>query len=330
MNTRRQILAALSLATLSAALPSLAQQPDKIRRIGFLSARSRSTASNPEVYDAFVAGMRDLGYVEGRNLIIEWRFADGKFERLPGLAAELVRMNLEAIVTHATPPAEALRQATRSIPIVFTTVNDPVSSGFAASLARPAGNLTGLSLMTVDISPKHVELLKIMMPKLSRIGVFINPGNSSHRVYLKSVQAAAQQVGIRILPVEAGTPEEIERGFAAMTRERAEAVIFAADSFYIHQRRQTAALALKSKIPSMFYTREQVEAGGLMSYGQNLSDFNRRAATYVDKILKGAKPADLPIEQPTTIHLAINRKTAKALGLIIPQEILLRADEVIE
>jgi putative ABC transport system substrate-binding protein len=324
--------AALSLLALGAVpLASLAQQETKVRRIGFLAARSRSTPSNPDVYyDAFTQGMRELGYLDGKNLVVEWRFADGKSERLAGLAAELVRMKVEVIATHGTPATQAAQRATSTVPIVFAAASEPIGSGFAASLARPGGNITGLSLTTVDVSPKHLELLKMMIPRLSRIAFLMNPDTSSHPAILKSVQAAAQTIGVRVLPLQARNPGEFERGFDVMKRERIEAVILAPDTFYIGQRRQYAELALKNRMPTMFSFREQVEAGGLMSYGQNLADHYRRAATYVDKILKGARPGELPIEQPTRLYLAINRKAAKALGLTISQELLLRADEVIE
>ena len=328
---RRRLLIAFGAGALAAPLGAFAQQQVKVRRIAFLAVRSRPSPTNPEVYyDAFVQGMRDLGYVEGKNLVIEWRYAEGKFERLPGLAAELVRMNPEVILTHTTPSTEALQRATSTIPIVMTSIADPVSSGFAASLARPGGNITGLSIITIDLSPKYLELLKIMVPALSRAAFLVNPGNSTHPATLKSVQAAARQRGVKVLPMDARTAEEIERGFASMRRERADAVIIPGDGFFIGQQRQLADLAARYRLPSMYPFREYVAAGGLMSYGQNIGDFYRRAATYVDKILKGAKPGDLPIEQPTKIHLAINRKTAKALGITIPQELLIRADEVIE
>ena len=329
MDRRNTVLALLALG--AAPLVSLAQQQAKMRRIGFLAARSRSTVSIPDVYyDAFMQGMRELGYVEGKNIVIEWRFADAKFERLPGLAAELVQMKLEVIATHSAPAIQALQQATSTIPIVAANMSDPVGDGFAASLARPGRNITGLSVMNIDLTPKRFELLKLVMPGLSRAAVLVNPGTPSHPFVLKSVQAAALQLGVKVLPVDARTPEEIERSFAAMRRERADAVIIPADAFFLGQRRQITELAARSRLPSMFAFREEVEAGGLMSYGQNLTDSFRRAATYVDKILKGAKPDDLPIEQPTKIHLAINRKTAKVLGIAIPQDLLLRADEVIE
>jgi putative tryptophan/tyrosine transport system substrate-binding protein len=328
---RRRLLIALGAGALAAPLSAFAQQPGKVRRIGFLGARSRSTQSNPDVYyDAFVQGMRELGYVEGKNLVIEWRFADGKYERLPGLAAELVRLKPEVIVTHSTPATKALQQATSTIPIVTAAVGDPVGSSMAASLAHPGGNITGLSTIATDVSTKHLELLKTMVPVLSRTAVLVNPGNSSHPANLKSVQATALQLGVKVLSVDARTPEEIERGFAAMKRERADAIIILTDPFFSGQRRQVTELAARNRLPSMFEFREDVAAGGLMSYGPNLTDQYRRVATYVDKILKGAKPGDLPIEQPTTIHLAINRKTAKALGLSISEQLLLRADEVVE
>jgi putative ABC transport system substrate-binding protein len=329
-STRRKLVMALAAVALGAPLASVAQQQGKVWRIGFLATRRRPVSFDFDFIGPFTQGMRDLGYVEGKNLLIEWRFANGKYERLPGLAGELVRMKPEVIVSHASSPTEALKRATSSIPIVITTVADPVGSGFAASLARPGGNITGLSSMTIDVSQKRFELLKLMLPGLSRVAVLLNPATSNHIAVLKRIQAAAQQIGVKVLPVDARTPEEIERGFAAMRRERADAVIIASDSFFVGQRRQITELAARIRLPSMFAFREDVGAGGLISYGVNQGENYRRAATYVDKILKGAKPGDLPIEQPTVIHLAINRKTAKALGLMIPQELLLRADEVIE
>jgi putative ABC transport system substrate-binding protein len=327
---RRKLLVAVCLGALAAALPSIAQQQGKIWRIGFLAPRSRPTASDPDVYSAFPQGMRELGYVEGKNFVVEWRFADGKFERLPGLAAELVRMKVDVIVAAGTVATEVAQRATTTIPIVIAASVDPVGSGFVKSLARPGGNITGLSLATSDFSPKHLELLMTAVPKLSRVAVLVSPDNSAHPGVLKSVQAASQKLGVQVLPVNARTPEDIERGFAMMKRERAEAVIVAADAFFFLQRRQIAELALRHRLASMASNREYAAAGGLMSYGQNIADFYRRAATFVDKILKGAKPGELPIEQPAIFELIINRKTAEALGLAIPQELLLRADRVIE
>lgn len=302
-----------------------------VRRIGFLAPLSRSTPARPDVfYDAFVEGMRELGYSEGRNLSIEWRFADGNFERLPGLAAELVRAEPEVIVTHSTPGIQALQRETRRIPIVFAVAIDPVRSGFATTLARPGGNITGLSVIDVDPSPKRLELLKGMAPALSEVAVLVNPGTSAHAAVVKTVQAAGVQAGVRVLPMGARTPDEIERAFAAMAHERVRGAIIADDAFFRGQRQQIADLAIKNRIAAIAPWREYTAAGGLMSYGQNITDSFRRAATYVDRILKGAKPGELPIEQPTAIHFAINRKTAAALGLTVPRDLLLRADSLID
>ncbi len=329
MNRRDTVLALLALV--AAPFVSLAQQQGKVRRIGFLAARSRSTASNPDIhYDAFLQGMRELGYVEGKNLIIEWRFVEGKYERIPGLAAELVKMSVEVIVTHGTTTTQALQRATSAIPIVSAGMGDPVGSGIAASLARPGGNITGMSTMVTDLGAKQFELLKAMVLALSRVAVLGNPGNPFTAEAIKNIQTAAQQAGIAILRVDARTPEDIERGFATMTRERAQAVIIVSDSVFVGRRTQIAKLAMMSRIPLMSSSPEEASAGSLMSYGVDLVDGYRRTATYVDKILKGAKPGELPIEQPMRLHLVINRKTAQALGLTIPQELLLRADEVIE
>ncbi len=281
-------------------------------------------------YNPFLEGMRELGYIEGKNLLIEWRFADGKSERLSGFAKELVNLNLDVIVAAGTAATSAAQKVTTTIPIVMTNASNPVGSGFVKSLAHPGGNITGLSSITGDLSPKHMEMLLSMVPKLSHVAVMVNPGNSSHKVTLKNVQAAAQRTGIKIVPVEAQTPQEIENAFTVMAREHTGAVIAVSDSFFIQQRRQIAELAAKHRLPSISARREYAEAGFLMSYGQNSADNYRRAATYVDKIFKGAKPGDLPVEQPTKFELFINRKTAKALGLTIPQSLLISADKVIE
>jgi putative ABC transport system substrate-binding protein len=328
MKARRRFL----IVAAGAVLPAwgLAQE-SRVRRIGFLGVLSRSTPSQPDVYyDAFVQGMRELGYTEGKNLAIEWRFAEGKFDRLPALAAELAGLKVEVIVTHSTPAIRALQRATSSIPVVFAVAIDPVASGFAASLARPGGNITGLSVIDVDPSPKRLELLKTMNPALSRAAVLVNPSVPAHAAIVKSMQAAGQHAGINVVPVAARTAEEIEQGFAVMLRDRAGGAVVSDDAFFRGQRRQIAALALRGRIPAIAPWREYVTAGGLMSYGQDIADSFRRTALYVDKILKGARPGELAIEQPTRIHLAVNRKTAGALGLAIPRELLLRADEAID
>ena len=330
MISRRKVVLALG-ASAFAPRPSFAQQPPKVWRIGFLAVGLRSTPSNPEVnYDAFVQGMRELGYLEGKNLVIEWRFADGKYERLPSLAAELVRMKVDVIVTHSTPATQALQRATTSIPIVTAAVVDPVASRFAASLARPGGNVTGLSNIAIDLSGKQIELLKVMFPNLTRVAVLVNPDTSFHPTFVKSVQAAAQHAGMGTMSMNASNPEGIERAVAAMAGERAQAMIVAADGFFLGQGRHIAEQSVKYRVPSISPWRQHVTAGSLMSYGQDIPDYFRRAATYVDKILKGAKVGELPFEQPTRIHLAINRRTAKALGITIPKELLVRADEVID
>ncbi|MEK6244474.1 MAG: ABC transporter substrate-binding protein [Pseudomonadota bacterium] len=327
---RRRLLIALGAGALVAPFGSLAQQQGKVWRVGFLALRSQ-TASNPSaVYGAFLQGMRELGYVEGKNLLIEWRFADGKVERLPGLAAELVQLKVDVIVAAGVQPTSAAQKATTTIPIVMGNSIDPVGSGFVASLARPGGNITGLSNLLGDLSPKHFEMLRSMAPKLSRVAILLNPTNSGHATILKAVQTAAQKSSVKILPVQARDPQEIESAFSTMTQQNAEAVIVASDPFLNQQRRQIAELAGKSRLPSVAAVREYVEAGGLMSYGPSFVENYRRAATYVDKILKGAKPGDLPVEQPTKFEMVLNRKTAKALGITIPQELLLRADRVIE
>jgi putative ABC transport system substrate-binding protein len=310
---------------------SYAQQQNKVWRVGFLAVRARSTASKPEVeYDAFAQGMRELGYVEGKNLLLDWRSADQKYERFPDMASDLVRLKVDVIVTEGTPATQAAQRATRSIPIVAAVVADPVASGFAASLGRPGGNITGLSSISVDISAKQMELLKTMAPKLSRVAVVTNPDASHHPIILKNLQIAAKQIRVSVLPVNARSAADIDRAFAVAAREHAEAVIIASDAFFSGRMRQIAALALQRRLPSIYTLPGYVQAGGLMSYGQNLIEHFTHAATYVDKILKGAKPGDLPIEQPTKIHLAINRKAAKGLGITVPQELLLRADEVID
>lgn len=279
---------------------------------------------------AFAPAMREFGYVEGKNLVIEWRFADGKYERLPPLAVELVKLKVDVILAVGSAGVQTAQQATVSIPIVMASVIDPLGSGFVTTLAHPGGNTTGLSNITSDISPKHVEMLVRAAPSLSRVAVLMNPANPAHPAILKSVHSAAQRVGIIVLPAEARTHEQVESAFAVMAGQRAGAMILAIDAFFTQQARQIAELAVRSRMPSISAFREYAEAGGLMSYGQNLADNFRRAASYVDKILKGAKPGDLPVEQSTKLELVINRKTAQSLGLVIPAEMLAFADSLIE
>ncbi|MEW6689760.1 MAG: ABC transporter substrate-binding protein [Pseudomonadota bacterium] len=329
---RRESLLALAALALGAPLAARAQPAPGSHRIGFLALRSRSTAANPDpLYDAFMQEMRALGYVEGKNLVIEWRFADGMADRLPALASELVRAKVEVIVTHGSPPTRAAQRATSLIPIVTAVMGAPVRSGFAKTLARPGGNVTGLSSINLDLAPKQNELVRTLLPRASRVALLANPDNKvGYEGLVKAHQEATQRVGVTSLLVDARTPDEIRRSYADLARQRADAVIVAADAFFFGQGRLFAELGLAHRLPSMSSYRQHVQAGVLISYGQDVADYYRRAAAYVDRILKGAKPGDLPIEQPTRIHLAINRKTAGALGITVPQELLLRADEVIE
>ena len=321
MNNRRKLIIALGANALTAPFGSFAQQQGKVWRVGFLSPTSANT-------NAFLKRMLELGYVEGKNLVIEWRFADGKLERLPGLAAELVQLKVDVIVVQSSPAISAAQKATTAIPIVMTSSGDPVRSGFVKSLARPGGNITGLSNMAGDIAAKFIDLLRSVVPKLSRVAM-LTP-STTYGELSKSVQAAAQKAGVKTLMAEASTPQEIENAFSMMVREKADAVFVGSPSVFGQQHRQIAELALKYRLPSLFQDRVDVEVGGLMSYGQKLTDNYERSATYVDKILKGAKPGDLPVEQPVSFELVVNLKTAKALGLTIPQSLLLRADEVIQ
>ncbi len=330
MISRWAFLGTLAAGLLAAPLAAWGQQAPKVWRIGFLYFASRQSALETGRYNAFLGGMRELGYVEGKNFLVEARFADGDTERLPSLAAELVRLNVDVIAATGTAAIRAAQQATTAIPIVMAVSADPVADGFAASLARPGRNITGLSNSYTDLSQKYLELLSTAVPRLSRVAVLMNPGNPSHPGQLKLIQAAATKARLRVLTVDGRTAEAIERAFDAMTRERVEAVIVSGDTFFTQQARQIADLALKYRLPSMYVGRDYPETGGLMSYGPNVRDNFRHAASFVDKILKGAKPGDLPIEQPTTFELVINLKTAKALGLTIPQSLVLRADELIQ
>jgi len=301
----------------------------KVSHIGYLTYRGGGTDSQDEIYAAFVQGMRDLGYIVGKNLVIERRSAGGRADLLAAMAVELASLKVEAIVAVATQSTAAAQKATNTIPIVMAGVADPVGSGFVRSLARPGGNITGLSSVTSDLSEKHLEALLSMRPGLKRIAVLMDPSNSGHIVVRKSIEAAAAKPIIGVVPIEARTREELPQALAKASRENAGAVFVNGGFFNLHLN-QIAELAVKHKLASISAFREFTEAGGLMSYGQNLLDSYRRAATYVDKILKGSKPADLPVEQPTKFELVVNGKTATALGLKVPQELLVRVDKVIE
>ncbi len=323
---RRDFLIATG-AILAAPLTAEAQQAPKVARIGHLSL-----AASPHLRDAFLQGLRDLGYVEGRNVVIEYRDAERKPERFPALAAELVALKVDVIVASGTLAALAAKQATRTFPIVFSPAGDPVGSGLVTSLARPGGNVTGLSAFAPELVGKRLELLKQALPVVSRVAVLWQPGAFGERTEkdtLKRAEVAARALGVRLQFVEARSPADFDRAFSDMTGARADALTVLVSNMFNSERRRLVDLAAEKRLPAVYAVREIVDAGGLMCYGPNLADLNRRAATYVDKILKGAKAADLPVEQPTKFELIINLKTAKSLGLTIPQSVLARADEVI-
>ncbi len=325
---RRAFLAGTGAVLLAAPLVAEAQQAAKVPRIGFLSPLSPT--DNPDLLEAFRQGMRELGYAEGQTIAIEYRFAEGRPERLPALAAELVRLKVDVIVTTGPPAPEAAKQATGTIPIVFAVVGDPVAERLIANLARPGGNITGLASITPEVVGKQLELLKEVASKVSPVAVLQNPSNQIHPFVLREAEGAARALGMQLQILKAGSPAEIEAAFAAMRSQRAGGVLVLRDALFLAQRTQIVALAAKSHLPAVYGHREEAEAGGLMAYGASVPFMYRRAATYVDKILKGAKPGDLPVEQPTKFELVINLKTAKALGLTIQQSLLQRADEVIE
>jgi len=311
---------------LAAPLAAEAQQA-QISRIGFLFYGA--PGPSPEL-DAFRQGLRDLGYIEGQNITIEYRFANGRVGRLPELAAELVRLNLDVIVTPGTPASMAAKKATSTVPIIFAGVADAVGAGLVATFARPGGNVTGLTSISAELGGKRLELLKVVAPKASRVTVLYNPADRSNVLVLKELQESSRALGLTLQPLAVRGPGEFEGAFAAMMRERVHALFGAAGVLTTEHRRLLVGLAAKTRIPAMWGERQFVEAGGLMSYAGNFYDEVRRSATYVNKILKGAKPADLPVEQPTKFVLVINLKTAKALGLTIPPSLLSRADEVIQ
>jgi putative ABC transport system substrate-binding protein len=304
------------------------QQRAKVARIGLLEATSASSSATDR--EALIAGLRELGYVEGKNAIMEYRWAEGKYERLSGFAAEMVQMKVDVIVAASANAIRAAQQATTTIPIVMVRTSDPVASGFVTSLSRPGRNITGLSNIIEEVSSKYLELLRAAVPKLSRVTVLVNPGNPNHSNFLKRIQATEKTNSVKISPAQASTESEIETAFGAMKQERAGALIVLGDPFFLTQARRIVELAAEHRLPTMCWARDLVEAGGLMSYGQNPAEQYYRAAAFVDKILKGAKPGDLPVEQATKFELVINLKTAKAFGLTIPQALLLRADRVIE
>jgi len=331
MRTRRQFITLLGSAAAVWPLAARGQQRDQARRVGFLLAAVPAAQMDwDDLGRGFTQGMRELGYVEGKDFVVELRSAEGQYERLTDLAAELVQLKVDVIVAGSPLAVRPAQQATTTIPIVMGYSTDPVGNGFVASLARPGGNTTGLAGSSDDSAPKQLELLATIVPKLSRVAILTNPYNPNSPAVMKSARSAAEKAGLLVVPVEARSPQQIEDAFAALAKQSVAAVMVGNDAMFFVQRQQLAQLALSNRVASIFPLREYAAAGGLMSYGESLREFYRRAASFVDKIFKGAKPGELPIEQPTRFNLAINRKTADALGLMIPPQLYIFADEVIE
>jgi putative tryptophan/tyrosine transport system substrate-binding protein len=328
--SRRVFMAAAAGGFLAAPLAAAAQPAGKHYRIGFLSAAAASAPRFQGFLEALRKGLVELGYVEGRNIAIESRWAASKYELLPGLAAELVRLKMDVIVTAAVPAIRAAKEATSTIPIIMAVVVDPVATGLVTSLARPGGNITGLSVMTPELVGKQLEMLKEIVPKASRVAVLWNPTNQGNPLQLRAAERAARTLGMRLQPLEASTRREIDNAFAAMTKEGAAAVVVLVDVVFNEQWSRIAELATRGRLPMISALSETADAGGLIAYGPSIADAFRRAATYVDKVLKGANPGDLPIEQPTKFDLVINLRTAKTLGVSIPPSLRQRADQVIE
>src|SRR5438034_4913574 len=319
------ILATCFLVT---ALPAEAQQPGKVPRMGFLSPFSPSATAI--WLQAFRQGLHDLGWVEGKNISVEYRYAEGRNDRLPDLAADLVRLNFDIIVTAVTPDALAAKNATRTIPIVMAAAGDPVASGLVESLARPGGNITGLSQMNPDLAGKRLELLKEIVPKLSRVAVLWNPQDQMSTLSWNEIQPPGRSLKVRLHSIEVRNSSDFDRAFEDTTRARVGALAIMPAPVFVVNLKRIADFAVKSRLPSIFHVAEFVDSGGLVSYGADRSDMFRRAATYADKILKGVKPADLPVEQPTKFEFVINLKTAKQIGLTIPPNVLARADRGIK
>jgi len=322
---RRDFLAQLAGA---AAWPFAAHAQGKAHRIGFMGNSTAELEAN--LVGAFRDGLRALGYQEERNLTIEYRWANGEYDRFPKLVAELLAANVEAIVTAGTPAALAVKRATTKVPLVMVAVGDPVGTHIVSSLARPGGNITGLSSIAPDLDGKRLELLRELIPELKAVAIFWNPVNDFHTYSMKQARTAANMLHIQLLELPVRRTEELNAAFATITKQRPDALLILADRIFLHDRQLMMDFAIQNRLPSVAAYRELVEAGGLMSFGPSYEDMHRRAAGYVDKILRGAKPGDLPVEQPTKFDLRVNARTAKTIGLKIPESFLLRADEVIE
>jgi putative tryptophan/tyrosine transport system substrate-binding protein len=320
------IMAGGAAAALPLAAP--AQQAGKVYRMGFLGNSTAALEAN--LVEPLREALRDLGYVEGQNILIEYRWAEGKYERFPALTAELIALKVDVIVTAGTPASLAVKKAATSIPLVMVAVGDPVATGLVASIGRPGGNITGLTSISSEIEGKRLELLREVVPTLSHIAVLWNAASPIQVIEERETRTAAQVLGMKMLSLGVRTREEIEDALTTIVRERPGALLVLADRLFLHHRTRIMDFAAQHRLPGVHAYRELVEVGGLMSYGPSYADMHRRAATYVDKILKGAKPADLPVQAPTKFELVINLKTAKALGLEIPPTLIARADEVIE
>lgn len=328
IRNRLALMLVLALGFGWTALTVHAQGADKLPRVGFLGNSTATLEAN--LIGPFRDGLRDLGYVEGQNILIEYRWAEGNYQRFPELIAELIASKVDVIVTAGTPATQAYQKARTSIPLVMVAVGDPVGTGIVASLNRPGGNITGLTSISPDLESKRIELLREVIPELSHIAVLWNPKNAFHAIENKQVETAAASFRMKVLYLGVETQDQIGNAFAQILEEGPEALLVLADRVFLHNRALIMDFATKYHLPGVYAYLELVEAGGLMSYGPSYADMHKRAATYVHKILKGAKPADLPVEQPTKFNLVVNLKTAKALDLKIPQSLLLRADEVIE
>ncbi len=329
MSARTLTLAALLLTVAVAGPPADAQQAPKIAKIGYPGPGTPATAG--PLLDAFRQGLRELGYVEGKTFVLEVRHSEGRFERLPELARELVRLKVDVIVASSDVAIAAAKRETQTIPIVMVPGGDPVGTGFVTSLARPGGNITGLSSISPELSGKRLELLREAVPGLSRVALLWNPDVRSNMLDYKEMEGAARSQRLELQSIEVPRAEDLDRAFSAVTNQRAQALVLpSGNPVTFGNRGRITIFAQRNRLPSMYAQKEYVDAGGLMSYGPSMSDMFRRAAIYVDKILKGAKPAELPVEQPTKFELVINLKTAKALGLTIPQSLLRRADQVIQ
>jgi putative ABC transport system substrate-binding protein len=327
MSRKAMVVWLVALALVPFSLAEV-QQPGKVPRIGYLSATSPSV--DPARREAFLQGLRELGYVERKNIVIEWRYTEGKLDRLAALAAELVRPQVDVIVSGGSLTTRAAKQATDTIPIVMAQDGDPVRNGFVASLARPGGNVTGLATLTPEISGKRLELLKETIPRLSRLAVLGSSTEPGNALSLRETELAARAFGVQIQYLEVADPKEVGAAFQALSKGRADAILVLSGTVVNQRRAEIVDLAVKNRLPAIYYAPVWVEDGGLMSYGPSFNDLYRRAATYVDKILKGAKPADLPVEQPTKFEFVINLKAAKQIGLTIPPNVLARADKVIK